>query len=522
MPQSPGRLAGRVAAGIVVARLLGFVRERFFAHYFGNGPAADAFRAALKIPNLIRNLLGEGTLAASFIPVYASLLQREGEEAGRRLAGVVASLLILLTAGAALVGIALAPAITGLVAPGFTGATRDLTVTLVEILFPMSGVLILSAWCLGVLNTHGRFFLSYASPAMWNIAQIATLAGLGAALVGNRLAVALAWGAVVGSVLQVAVQLPTTLRLVKGVYWSLNLAVSGVRPVIRAWLPVVFGAGVAQVSSIIDTQLASLLSGGAVAALGYTQLLSTLPLSLFGVSIAAAALPELSRDAAGQAVDVLRRRLGDGIRRLAFLVVPSAFALAALGQPIVAALFQTGAFGPEDTALVTGVLAAYAIGIPAQASVKLLASGYYAQGDTRTPVRIAALSVAVAAGAGFGLMQWLGPAGIALGSSAGACLNMTLNYRGLVQRVGRPLAPPDISSLWTAILGGVLGTLAGVGVTLAGWRPWPTTVAALSAFLVAYQAVGLYFRHPDAVGLWRFVRSVLSGRPASNVWPWNR
>ncbi|MBI2537789.1 MAG: murein biosynthesis integral membrane protein MurJ, partial [Gemmatimonadetes bacterium] len=286
MPQSTGRLAGRVAAGIVVARILGFVRERLFAHYFGNGPAADAFRAALKIPNLIRNLLGEGTLSASFIPVYAALLQREGEQAGRRLAGVVASLLILLTAAAALVGIALAPVITDVVAPGFSGATRDLTVTLVEILFPMSGVMILSAWCLGVLNTHGRFFLSYAAPAMWNIAQIAILVGLGGSLAGRRLVVALAWGALAGSVLQVVVQLPTTLRLLKGIYWSLNLAVTGVRPVIRAWLPVLFGAGVAQVSSIVDTQLASLLGGGAVAALGYTQLLSMLPLSLFGVSIA--------------------------------------------------------------------------------------------------------------------------------------------------------------------------------------------------------------------------------------------
>lgn len=505
MPPSTGRLAGRVAAGIVVARILGFVRERFFAHYFGNGPAADAFRAALKIPNLIRNLLGEGTLSASFIPVYAALLQREGAEAGRRLAGVVASLLVLLTAAAALAGIALAPVITDVVAPGFSGATRELTSTLVEILFPMSGVMILSAWCLGVLNTHGRFFLSYAAPALWNVAQIATLVALGATLAGNRLVVALAWGALAGSVLQVAAQLPTTLKLLRGLYWSLNLAVTGVRQVIRAWLPVLFGAGVAQVSSIVDTQLASLLGGGAVAALGYSQLLSMLPLSLFGVSIAAAALPDLSRDAVGQGGDALRARLGDGIRRLAFFVLPSAFALAALGRPIVAAVFQTGRFGPEDTALVTGVLAAYAIGIPAQASVKLLASGFYAQGDTRTPVRIAALSVAVAAGAAFLLMQWLGPAGIALGSSAGAYLNLSLNYRGLAGRVGRPLAPPEIRSLWTAILSSTVATLAALTTTLPGWSPWPTTLAAGSLFLVAYQGVSLMRRHPEAVALWRLV-----------------
>lgn len=506
MPQSSGRLAGRVAAGIIVTRVLGFVRERLFAYYFANGPAADAFRAALKIPNLIRNLLGEGTLSASFIPVYAALLQREGEEAGRRLAGVVVSLLILLTAASALLGIALAPIITDLVAPGFSGHTRDLTVLLVEILFPMSGMMVISAWCLGVLNTHGRFFLSYAAPAMWNVAQIATLIGLGARLAGTPLIVALAWGALAGSLLQIAVQLPGTLGLLKGIYWSLQLDTPGVRQAIRTWIPVVFGAGVAQISSIIDTQLASLLGGGAVAALGYTQLVSTLPLSLFGVSVAAAALPDLSRDVAGQAMDVLRRRLSDGLRRLAFFVVPSACATAVLAKPIVAALFQTGRFDADDTALVTGVLAAYAIGIPAQASIKLLASGYYAQADTRTPVKIAAFAVVISAGSGFLLMQVLGPAGIALGSCVGAYLSFILHYHGLSGRVGRLLAAPETRAVWITIGGSLVAVAAAALVAAAlAQRPWPTTVAGLGAFLVAYQLVSLMLHHPDAKGLMRFV-----------------
>lgn len=506
MPQSSGRLAGRVAAGIIVARVLGFVRERLFAYYFANGPAADAFRAALKIPNLIRNLLGEGTLSASFIPVYAALRQREGEEAGRRLAGVVVSLLILLTAASALLGIALAPLITDAVAPGFSGHTRDLTVLLVEILFPMSGMMVISAWCLGVLNTHGRFFLSYAAPAMWNVAQIATLVALGGRLAGASLVVALAWGAVAGSLLQIGVQLPGTLKLVKGIYWSLQLDTPGVRQAIRTWIPVVFGAGVAQISSIIDTQLASLLGGGAVAALGYTQLVSTLPLSLFGVSVAAAALPDLSRDAAGQAMDVLRRRLSDGLRRLAFFVFPSACAVAVLAKPIVAALFQTGRFDADDTLLVAGVLAAYAIGIPAQASIKLLASGYYAQANTRTPVRIAAFAVAISAGSGYLLMQVLGPAGIALGSCVGAYLSLILLYHGLSGRVGRLLARPETRAVWITIGASLLATW--VGALVAGaWpdRPWPATVAGLGAFLVAYQSVTLALHHPDATGLARFV-----------------
>ena len=507
MPPSSGRLAGRVAAGIIVARLLGFVRERLFARYFGNGPAADAFRAALKIPNLIRNLLGEGTLSASFIPVYAALIQRGREDEGRRLAGVTVSLLVVLTAVSALVGIGLAPVITDFVAPGFSSGTRQLTIRLVQILFPMSALMIVSAWCLGVLNTHGRFFLSYAAPAMWNLAMIATLVALGSRLAGTSLVVSLAWGALAGSGLQILDQLPTTLRLLKGIYWSLDLATTGLRPVVRAWLPVVFGAGVGQISSIIDTQLASLLRGGAVAALGYTQLLSTLPLSLFGVSIAAAALPDLSRDAAGDALEALRARVADGLRRLAFFVLPAAFVLAALGRPIVAAIFQTGRFTARDTAVVTGILAAYAIGVPAQASIKLLASGYYAQGDTRTPVWIAAGSMLLSAATAFVLMHRFGPAGIALGSSIGAYVSMSLHYHGLSRRVGRLLRPTETRALWITLLASGVATAAAALATGAmGKGPWPTTIAALATFFVAYEGMSLALRHPDAHALARFAR----------------
>src|SRR5437870_4303585 len=237
-------------------------------------------------------------------------------------------------------------------------------------MFPMSGLTILSAWCLGILNTHRRFFLSYAAPAVWNIAQIATLVALGAYLAGGRLAAGLAWGALVGSALQLAIQLPSTLHYVGRLYWGFDLNTAGVRAVVSGWMPVVFGAGVAQISSIIDTQLGSLLGTGAVAVLGYAQLIAVLPVSLFGVSVAAAALPELSRDAAGQGTGVLRQRIAEGARRVAFFVVPSAFAFAALGVPIVGMLFQTGQFRANDTRVVATVLAAYALGVPAQASVK--------------------------------------------------------------------------------------------------------------------------------------------------------
>ncbi len=506
MAGANGRAAARVGAGILLARLLGFVRERVFAHFFGDGPAADAFRAALRIPNVIRNLLGEGTLSASFIPVYAGMLARGETEDARRLAGVIASLLVLLTAVAALIGIAVAPLITDVVAPGFAGDTRALTVTLVEIMFPMAGVLILSAWCLGVLNTHGRFFLSYAAPSLWNIAQIATLVALGGLLLQEqRLVVALAWGALAGSVLQLAVQLPTSLRLAGRLAWSVRLAAPGVRRVIGAWVPVVLGAGVYQISSVIDTQLASLLPPGAVAILGYAQLVAILPVSLFGVSVAAAALPELSRDAAAQSEPILRERLAAGARRVAFFAIPSAVAFAAFGEELIGALFQTGAFGAEQTAVAAGVLAAYAIGVPAQASLKLFASGHYALGDTKTPVRIAVLSVAVSALSAYLLMQRLGPAGIAAGASIGAYLNMVLNFATLSRRTGRILD----ADARRAVLSGIAATLpaAFLGATIAralvSAPMWLSATLALGAFGLVYGAAGLVLGHPDAKRLVR-------------------
>ena len=504
---SSGRLAARVGAGILVTRILGFVRERVFAHYFGDGAAADAFRAALRIPNIIRNLLGEGTLSASFIPVYAGMIERGEIDDARRLSGVIASLLVLLTAVAALLGIVFAPIITDFAAPGFTGTKRDLTVTLVEIMFPMSGVMILSAWCLGVLNTYRRFFLSYAAPAVWNIAQIATLLALGGMLLEIRLVVALAWGALVGSILQVVIQLPATLGHTGGLRWSVRLSTPGVRRVIRAWIPVVFGAGVYQISSLIDQQLASLLPTGAVAILGYAQLVALLPVSLFGVSVAAVALPELSRNVAGNDVEELRSRLALGLRRVAFFVLPSAAALAALPKEILGGLFQTGAFGATQTAIAAGVLAAYAIGIPAQATVKLFASGHYAFGDTRTPVRIAAVSVVVSAGSAYLLMQRFGPAGIALGAAIAAYLNAGLNLATLARRVGSITG--GVMQRWLAVAAGsvVPATIAGVAASRAvDGRVGLAAVLSLAAFGLVYGGCTVLLGHPDARGLLARVR----------------
>ena len=511
-----GRQAARVAAGIFLTRVLGYVRERVFAYYFGNQSIpADAFRAALRIPNFIRTLLGEGTLLASFIPVYAALNERTDKRAARALAGAVLGLLVLGAGVLALLGIAFAPVITTAIAQGFDEPRRALTISLVRILFPMTGLMVISAWCLGILNTHRRFFLPYAAPALWNIAGILAMAAAGTWLANralpldaqlHRLSLALAWGTVAGSVLQIAVQLPTCWRLLAGIPLRVSTAPEGVRNVITAWGPLLLGAGVAQLSGLIDTLLGSFTGPGGVSALGYAQLVQQLPISLFGVSVTAVALPDLSRDAMGAAPnDQLRARIAVGFRRIVYFVAPSSLAFIVLGRPIIGALFQTGRFTVDATALVGSVLAAYGVGLVGWATVKLFASGFYAMRDTRTPVKIAASSLVVSTGLAWLLMRWLGAPGIALGSSLGAFLNTSLHLHDLSRRIGTVLRWPDWRAFGVALSGAVLAAAAGAGADhlVAGLGPVLRGVAVLAIFGTVYAALTIALKHPDAVRSWQ-------------------
>jgi len=344
-----------VAAGILFSRLAGLVRLQVFAHYFGlESDAADAFNAAFRIPNFLQNLFGEGALSASFIPVYAALVSRGEQKAADRVAGAVGALLALVVAALVLVGVLATPLLIDAIAPGFKGDKRELTIQLVRILFPGAGLLVLSAWCLGVLNSHHRFLLSYAAPVMWNAAMIATLVLFGASSSLPRLAVLLAWGSVVGSFVQFAVQVPVVLRVAPDLRFSLDLASEQVRIVSRNFVPVFISRGVVQVSAYIDALLASLLPTGAVTGIANAQLLYTLPISLFGMSVAAAELPSMSGEASADAQghELLRKRLDAGLRRIAFFVIPSAMAFLALGDVLVAALLQTGRFRHQDAVYV--------------------------------------------------------------------------------------------------------------------------------------------------------------------------
>ncbi len=389
-----------VASGIALSRLAGLARERTLAHVLGDGPPADAFRAALRIPNVVQNLLGEGVLSASFIPVYARLLAEGRHADARRVAGAVLAL-ILATAGAAtLVGIAAAPWLVDVLAPGFHPDLRDETAALVRLTFPMTGLLAVSAWGLGVLNSHRRFFASYAAPVAWNLAIVSALLA-GSATPEDALRRA-GWGALAGGLLQGLVMVPTLWRVAPDLRPAWASGDVHVAQVIKQAGPAILGRGVVQISSLVDGVLASLLAPGSLAAIGYAQTLTQLPFALFGASTAAAELPELARQQGDPAALAARTRAA--VERVAWLSIGSAVALTTLSEPLVGTFFQTGRFDAGSVERVGRVVAAFAPGLAASAASRPLVSALSALGDTAGPARIATVRVITSLALGLSLM----------------------------------------------------------------------------------------------------------------------
>ena len=529
------RASSAVGTGILLSRVAGLLREKLLAYHLGTGLGAEAFRAALRIPNLLQNLLGDGVLSGAFVPTYARMVRDGREEDAGRLAGAVASLLVLVTGLLVVVGVVFAGPITRVLTPGFPvgSAKAELTVTLVRIITPSLGFLVLSAWSLGVLNAHRRFFRAYVAPVLWN-ATIIVFLSVAATLGGTELdlARAVALGALVGAVLQFLSQLPAVLRSVPTLRMRLGRSVPGLREVVRASGGVIAGRGIVQLSAYLDLVVASLLAAGAVAALGYAQVLYLLPVSLFGMSVAAAALPDVALARPHERVRLVAE-VERGMARVATFVVPTIAIYLVLGEQVVTLLFGGGAFGPAATRQVAIVLAAYSLGLLATTQSRLLQSTLYGLDDTFTPARIAAVRVGVATVAGVALMlvfdayRWgddgivrvadmglassaarasleslhrLGAVGLALGASLGAWTEWILLRRAVARRVttttprSRALRPGFAS---IAIVVGVpLGHELRSALTILDGAPVPlgaaiTLLPALSLFAVAAIALDL-------------------------------
>lgn len=479
MNQTARRGSVLVGAGIVLSRIAGLLRELVAGRVLGNGIASDALVASLRIPNLLQNLLGEGVLSASFVPVYSELLDGDDRRQASRVAGAIGAMLMAITSIAVLVIVLAARPLTRLLAWGLTGESFDLAVEFTRITALGVGFLVMSAWCLGILNSHRAFFLPYVAPVVWNLAQITALVlawqrGWDLAEAARGVAIAVA----IGGVLQLVVQLPAVLRLTGGVRLAFAGADERVRQVRRRFGPALLGRGAVQLSAYLDLFLASFLAAGALSALFRAQILYTLPVSVFAMSVAAAELPELSRLSGDPAL--VANRANAAMRRIAFWMLAASLLLIAAGEPLVALLFQGGEFTSADTSLVWLILVFYAIGLPATGLSRMLQNASYAIGDTSGPARIAALRVSVAALIGLAVMfpldrAFIGPdgverlgdalgfagpleaslrendgvvrlgaVGLAIGSAVGAWLELFLLSRLLDRRLPRLRAPSAV------------------------------------------------------------------------------
>jgi putative peptidoglycan lipid II flippase len=519
--ESPGAGARRssarssivVGAGILLSRITGLVRERALATYFGTGLHADVFSAGLRMPNILQNLLGEGTLSAAFIPVYSELLAAGRTREAGRVAGAMFALLLAIAGLVSVLGIALAPLIVSVFTPGFTGARRELLIAVVRIIFPMTGILVLSAWALAILNSHRKFFVPYFAPVLWNAAIVASLVAFSARVGLDGLLMAAAWGALAGGALQLAVQIPFVLRMDRQIRINSGRRERSFIEILRNAGPAIMGRGVVQLSSYMDLMLASLLAIGAPARLRYAQTLYLLPISVFGMSVAAAELPDLARER-GQATTALRERTAAAVRRVSFFVLPSFAAFLALGDVLVAGLYESGQFDAGDVAIVWCTLAAYSLGLPASTTSRVYQSAFFALRDTRTPARVAAVRIAVGAVCGSVLMLQfetvtiagfsiggglfgdarvggapLGPVGLAAGAALGAWCEWLLLRARLVRLIGSP--GPHMASLGRMLAAALAGAAAGYGVRLVfvGASALWLAVLVAAAFGVVYFAV---------------------------------
>ena len=463
-----------VSAGILLSKVIGLVRERVLAHYFGTSAAADAFRAAFRIPNFLQNLFGEGVLAASFIPVYAKLRAEQKDEEAKQLAEAIFAILFLLMSVLTTVGILASPWLIDAIAPGFHGETRLLTLHLVQILFPGAALLVLSAWCLGVLNSHRKFFLSYSAPVIWNLAIIVALRWQGGHVGETRLAIVISIASVIGSGLQFAVQVPTVLQFLRPLHLRLTFGTEHVRNVVRSFFPVFMSRGVVQISAYVDSMLASYLPTSAVSALAYAQTLNSLPVSLFGMAISAAELPAMS-GALGTAEEVggvLRQRLENGLKNISFFVVPSAVAFLLLGDVVVATIYRGGRFQASDVTFVWGVLAGSSVGLLASTSGRLYSSAFYALRDTRTPLNFAVIRVGLTVALGYlcalplprllGIDRRWGVAGLTLSAGIAGWVEFALLRRALQTRIGTVVfSASRVARLW---MGAIFAAAVAYGV----------------------------------------------------------
>jgi len=498
---------GSIGAATLASRVLGFARDMVVALVFGAGPVTDAFFVAFRIPNILRRLLAEGALATAVIPVVTEYaVNRPREDLVRMLRAVLAAGLLVLGLTSVL-GVLTAPWLLSVIAPGFNEpAQRDLAVLLTRVMFPYLILVGLSALTMGVLNSQGRFFAAALGPAVLNLGMIAAVLVLARRL--DPPIVALAIGVLAGGVGQLLVQLPGLRALGLLVSPSRELDHPVLGRMARLLLPAVVGLAAVQVMVFVNTLLASLLAPGSISFLYYADRVMEFPLGIFGIALASASLPAMSRQAAAGDTRGVAATLNFALRLAAYVSAPATVGLVLLAVPITRVLFERGRFTPEDTAATAVALVWYAVGLVGFAGARIAAQAFYAVAEPGTAVRLGALAIGANVVASLALMGPMGHAGLAAASALGAYVNLLgllwaarrrfgrLGGRGLAASIARTAGACVPLALWCVLVTRV----AGAGGGLAREALWLTV--AIGGGAVVFVAVSAVLGSPERVALW--------------------
>ena len=484
-----------VSSMTLLSRILGFVRDFVIARVFGAGMLTDAFFVAFKLPNLLRRLFAEGAFSQAFVPILGEYKNKGGEADAKLLVDRVASLLFLILLAVTLIGMAGAPLLVYISAPGFATNPEkfSLTVELTRITFPYILFMSLVALSGGILNTWSRFAVPAFTPVLLNITFIGM--ALFAAPSFEQPVIALGWAVFIGGALQLAFQIPSLKKIGMLPRFSLNWKDAGVRRILKLMAPAVLGVSVAQISLLINTIFASFLGTGSVSWLYYADRLMEFPAGMLGAALGTILLPSLAKYHAAERFEDYSKLLDWGLRLTLLLAAPAALALAIIAEPLITTLFYHGAFSVNDVFKTRDALLAYSIGLLGLILIKVLAPGFYARQNVRTPVKIALLSLFVTQALNLVLISRLQHAGLALSISLAACLNAALLFRGL-RRHG--IYTPQ--SGWPAFYAKLSIALLSMGIALYlsrgatnDWIEWTLMQRLLHLSLIVSFGATVYF-----------------------------
>ena len=511
------RAAGIVGAATLLSRILGYLRDMVFASFFGAGLASDAFIAAFRIPNMLRRLFGEGSLNVAFVPVFADCLNRQGHAEAERLAGSALRLLAVILTAVALLGVFGAPLLVRVLAYGFAGNPEKFTlcVNLTRIMFPYITFIGLVALCSGILNVLGHFAAPALAPTLLNLAMIGSVISVSWLSASQTVRVSgLAVGVLIGGAFQLGFQVPFLIRHRIRFWRRSGLWHPALGKILTLMGPAVFGAAVFQINQIVGTLLGSLLPQGSISYLYYADRLVQFPLGVFAIALATAVLPALSRQASGKHWEALRETFRHALQLVFFISLPAMAGLIVLREPIVALLFQRGAFDAQMTRLTASALLYYAIGLWAFSAVRIVLSAFFAMMDTRTPVKMAMISIAANALCGVILMWPMQHNGLALALSLASVLNLGLLTMALRKKLGaigwrRVAVSVARSGLCASLMGGCVWAAAlrllpsaGAG----GLRILAGLIGCIVFGTVVYSGLAYLFKAPELHAVLQVVR----------------